>query len=111
MAQLSENGLATITVLRGDAPHERGYHNNKSGLLTSSETIVEKLKKRLPKRKRKSSRGGRPRASDRAIVNAIWYVLWTDASGRPSIAIGTGSPQASSMNASGGGGAWASSRS
>lgn len=24
-----------------------------------------------------STRGGRPRASDRAVVNAIWYVLWT----------------------------------
>jgi hypothetical protein len=22
-----ENGLATITVLEGDAPYERGYHN------------------------------------------------------------------------------------
>jgi transposase len=24
-----------------------------------------------------TSRGGRPRASDRAVINAIWYVLWT----------------------------------
>ena len=37
-----------------------------------------KLKKCLPKTKRKmSSKGGRPRASDRAVINAIWYVLWT----------------------------------
>jgi putative transposase len=39
--------------------------------------LWRKLKKHLPKKKTKSSRGGRPRASDRAVVNAIWYVLWT----------------------------------
>jgi putative transposase len=39
--------------------------------------LWRKLKKCLPKQKTKSSRGGRPRASDRAVVNAIWYVLWT----------------------------------
>jgi putative transposase len=39
--------------------------------------LWRKLKKCLPKKKRKSTRGGRPRASDRAVVNAIWYVLWT----------------------------------
>src|SRR5215217_4609010 len=37
-----------------------------------------KLKKCLPKHTKKSTRrGGRPRASDRAVINAIWYVLWT----------------------------------
>jgi putative transposase len=36
-----------------------------------------KFKKCLPKRKRNNARGGRPRASDRAVANAIWYVLWT----------------------------------
>jgi putative transposase len=40
--------------------------------------LWRKLKKSLPKRKRKrSTKGGRPRASDRAVINAIWYVLWT----------------------------------
>jgi putative transposase len=39
--------------------------------------LWRKLKKCLPKNKRKNRRGGRPRASDRAVVNAIWYVLWT----------------------------------
>jgi putative transposase len=39
--------------------------------------LWRKLKKCLPKNKRKSRRGGRPRASDRAVINAIWYVLWT----------------------------------
>ena len=34
--------------------------------------LWRKLKKCLPKNKTKSSRGGRPRASDRAVVNAIW---------------------------------------
>jgi putative transposase len=40
--------------------------------------LWRKLKKCLPKKRKKSSkRGGRPRASDRAVVNGIWYVLWT----------------------------------
>ncbi|HYQ82902.1 MAG TPA: IS5 family transposase [Rubrobacter sp.] len=41
--------------------------------------LWRKLKKCLPKKtKNKSSRrGGRPRASDRAVINGIWYVLWT----------------------------------
>ena len=54
--------------------------------------LWRKLKKCLPrKRKKVPERGGRPRASDRAAINGIWYVLWTaDASGRPSAAIGSG---------------------
>jgi transposase len=40
--------------------------------------LWRKLKKYLPKRTNKSNkRGGRPRVSDRAVANAIWYVLWT----------------------------------
>lgn len=42
--------------------------------------LWRKLKKYLPKRSRqrkKRTRGGRPRASERAVANAIWYVLWT----------------------------------
>src|SRR5215203_1125079 len=40
--------------------------------------LWRKLKKCLPKNNRKmSTKGGRPRASDRAVINAIWYVLWT----------------------------------
>jgi transposase len=40
--------------------------------------LWRKLKKHLPKRMNNSSkRGGRPRVSDRAVANAIWYVLWT----------------------------------
>lgn len=40
--------------------------------------LWRKLKKYLPRRKRrKSVKGGRPRASERAVANAIWYVLWT----------------------------------
>ena len=38
--------------------------------------LWRKLKKCLP-REKKSKQGGRPRASDRAVVNGIWYVLWT----------------------------------
>jgi len=40
--------------------------------------LWRKLKKYLPKRrKRKSAKGGRPRAPERAVADAIWYVLWT----------------------------------
>jgi hypothetical protein len=75
--------------------------------------LWRKLKKCLPKNKRKmSTKGGRPRASDRAVINAIWYVLCgQDASGRLSIMIGSECPQVWSTNASRGGGGWASLRS
>src|SRR5829696_6836976 len=40
--------------------------------------LWRKLKKHLPKKRNKSKkRGGRPRVSDRAVANAIWYVLWS----------------------------------
>ncbi len=39
--------------------------------------LWRKLKKCLPKHRKRSTRAGRPRASDRAVINAIWYVLWT----------------------------------
>jgi len=40
--------------------------------------LWRKVKKCLPRKKRwKTRRGGRPRASDRAVVNGIWYVLWS----------------------------------
>ena len=40
--------------------------------------LWRKLKKHLPtKRSKKSKRGGRPSVPDRAVANAIWYVLWT----------------------------------
>jgi hypothetical protein len=75
--------------------------------------LWRKLKKCLPKNKRKmSTKGGRPRASDRAVINAqIGTCFGQDASGRPFIVIGSECPQASSMNVSRGGGGWASSRS
>lgn len=38
--------------------------------------LWRKIKKHLPKKKA-SRRGGRPRVPDRAVANAIWYVLWT----------------------------------
>jgi putative transposase len=38
--------------------------------------LWRKLKKCLPERKR-SKRGGRPPCPDRAVMNALWYVLWT----------------------------------
>ena len=75
--------------------------------------LWRKLKKHLPKKRNKSKkRGGRPRVSDRASANAIWYVLCgVAASGRPSIGSGLGSPQAWFTSVSRGGGRWASSKS
>jgi hypothetical protein len=34
-------GLPIVTVLKGDAPYEQGYHNEQGGLLSSSSTSVE----------------------------------------------------------------------
>jgi hypothetical protein len=75
--------------------------------------LWRKLKKCLPsKRKRKGTKGGRPRASDRAVINAqIGTCFGRDVSGRLSTVIGSECPPAWSMNASRGGGRWASSRS
>lgn len=39
--------------------------------------LWRKVKKCLPKRTKTTRRGGRPRASDRAVLDGIWYVLWT----------------------------------
>jgi putative transposase len=39
--------------------------------------LWRKLKKYLPKPRKMARGGGRPRASDRAVADAIWYVLWT----------------------------------
>ena len=42
--------------------------------------LWRKLKKYLPKKRKNKPRrrgGGRPRASDRAVADAIWYVLWS----------------------------------
>jgi hypothetical protein len=59
--------------------------------------LRRKLKKHLPKKRKKTKkRGGRPRVSNRASANAIWYVLCgRDASGRLSIGSGWGSAPAS----------------
>jgi transposase len=75
--------------------------------------LWRKLKKHLPKKRNKSKKqGGRPRVSDRAVANAIWYVLFgRDANGRLCTASGWESPPVSSTSVSRGGGRWASSRS
>jgi hypothetical protein len=75
--------------------------------------LWRKLKKYLPKpRKRESAKGGRPRASERAVADAqIGTCFGQDANGRLSIAIGSGSHQASSTSVSRGGEGQAYSRS
>ncbi len=39
--------------------------------------LWRKLNKYLPKKRENARRGGRPRASDRAVIDGIWYVLWS----------------------------------
>ena len=39
--------------------------------------LWRKLKKCLPNKRKRTKRGGRPRACDRSVINGIWYVLWT----------------------------------
>jgi len=68
--------------------------------------LWRKLKEHLPTKKRKSKLGGRPRVSDRAVANAIWYVLWTGCQWKALHRDGLGSPQASSTSVSRGGGGW-----
>jgi transposase len=70
--------LSIVTVLKGDAPYERGYHNNKSGLLPSSQTTVEETQQ-VPAQKQEEEQPGRQtesfRQSRRQCPNR--YVLWT----------------------------------
>jgi uncharacterized protein YgiB involved in biofilm formation len=74
--------------------------------------LWRKLKKCLPKQTKMTRRGGRPRASDRAVVNAqIGTYCGRDANGRRSTKTGLGSPPASSTSVSRGGGGQAYSRS
>jgi hypothetical protein len=75
--------------------------------------LGRKLKKCLPKhRKKNTRRGGRPRASDRAVINAqIGMCCGRDANGKLCTASGLGSPPAWSTSVSRDGGAWASLRS
>jgi hypothetical protein len=69
-------GLPIVTVLKGDAPYERSYHTEEGGLHPSSKTPMKKAQEVPAKKRNNTSRGGRPRASDRAVINGIWYVLW-----------------------------------
>ena len=75
--------------------------------------LWRKLKKYLPKHRKKSTpRGGRPRASDRAVINTqIGMCCGRDANGRLCTAGGLGSPPVWSTSVSRDGEAWVSLRS
>jgi transposase len=75
---LSENGLANrVTVLKGDAPYERGYHSEKNGLLPPSKTSVKETQE-APAQKWEQEQAGRQAKGVReGVANAIWYLLWT----------------------------------
>jgi len=51
--------------------------NKSVDYLSLPRPLWRKLKKCLPKKRKRTKQGGRPRASDRAVINGIWYVLWT----------------------------------
>jgi transposase len=81
-AYLSENGFAKChRSPRRCALYEQGYHNDhEGGLLPSSQTPVEETQE-VPAQEEEEEedamRWQRPRASDRALIDAIWYVLWS----------------------------------
>jgi putative transposase len=71
-------GVPIVTVLKGDARlMSKATTTRKVDYFRLPRLLWRKLKKCLPKKRRKTRRGGRPRASDRAVVNGIWYVLWS----------------------------------
>ncbi len=73
--------------------------------------LWRKIKKRPPNKRKTTRRGGRPRASDRAVISGIWCTCFGPAaSGRRFIGIASGSPLASSTSVSEDGGGWASLR-
>src|SRR5215211_228342 len=51
-------GLPMFTICKGDAPNERGYHNEQSGLLPPSKTSVEETQK-APAQKEEQEQAGR----------------------------------------------------
>ena len=51
-------GLPKFTICKGDAPSERGYHNEQSGLLPPSSTSVEETQK-APAQKEQQQQAGR----------------------------------------------------
>jgi len=71
-------GLPPSLFSKGDAPYGRGYHNAENGLLPDAQAIVEETQEVPAQAKEeKKHQSGRPRASERAVADAIWYVLWT----------------------------------
>src|SRR5829696_4029865 len=58
-------------------PMSKAITTSKVDYFSLPRPLWRKLKKHLPKSRKSTVRGGRPRASDRAVINAIWYVLWS----------------------------------
>ena len=52
------------------------YTSDKVDYFGVPRPLWRKIRKVLPKHK-KSKHGGRPRIPDRAVINGIWYILWT----------------------------------
>ncbi len=54
----------------------KAYASEKVDYFRAPRPLWRKIRKVLPKHK-KNKLGGRPRIPDRAVINGIWYVLWT----------------------------------
>jgi hypothetical protein len=77
-------GLPPSPFSKGEAPYRRGTTTPKMDYFRMPRPLCRKLKKYLPKpRKRQSAKGGRPRASERAVADAqIGTCFGQDANGR-----------------------------
>lgn len=54
----------------------QAYPSSRINYFQLPRPIWRKIKNILPKPKQ-NKRGGRPRIPDRAVINGIWYILWT----------------------------------
>jgi putative transposase len=71
-------GLLNVTVLKKEMRlMSKATTTRKVDYFRLPRPLWRKIKKLLPKGRRKTRRGGRPRASNRAVINGIWYVLWS----------------------------------
>ena len=70
-------GLPILTVLEGDAPYERGYHNEEGGLLSSSSTSVEETQE-ASAQKEEQEQAGRQTEGLRQICRQRYLVRALD---------------------------------
>src|SRR5215216_3758917 len=104
--------LPTVTVLKGDASYDQGYHNQEGRLLPPSKTPMEKAQEMLAQeeiRRRAEAAGRVPQTAPLSTASGMCF--GRDASGRLFIGIGSELALASSTSVSRDGGGWVFSRS